>query len=99
MFTWLHRWFFLGGPWDVPTYGGAKAGGHVPRVFCLPNWVRVDLKGSLEGQWEIDAVYNLRALPQPLDITTEANLKACGLTPLGNKGITSEVQVVVALMD
>lgn len=99
VFAWLHRWFFLGGPWDVPTYRGAKVGGHVPRVFCLPNWAHVDLKRNAEGQWEINAVYSSRAPPQPLDIITKANLRAYGLAPLGEEGTAGEARAVVVLMD
>lgn len=51
----------------------------------------MDIEGGLEAQQEIEAVYSSWALPTPLDIIIEANLRACGLAALGDEGAIYEV--------
>lgn len=44
-------------------------------------------------------MYNSKAPPQPLNIITEANLRACRLAPLNEEGTAGKARAVVAFVD
>lgn len=96
MQNWMRKWFFLGGPWEASTYRVAKVEGHVPRVLCIPRWVKVQRANDHTIKRLVDAVFALRVSLHSLDYITEVDLKTFRLAPVDDDEYTSFPSVVSA---
>lgn len=61
------------------TYDATLAFGHVPQVFCIPNWPR-DYSSGTRAIWKtIEVVFSLKVNPWSSNFITEVNLKTYNL--------------------
>lgn len=86
---WTSKWFFLGGPWEVSTYGMASVQDYMPWVFCIPSQPQNYSNGTLAIRRAIKATFNLKVNTWPSDFINEPNLKTFGLAPVDEKEASS----------
>lgn len=83
--SWQRQWFFLGGPWEILTYGAAQVGDHVPRVICMPRWAKVEKADFSEPRRVVDDVFALKVSLRSSDYITEEDLRSYGLAPVDDE--------------
>lgn len=57
--NWSYRWFFLGGAWEISTYGVAQVESHMPQVIFLPWWARIEKSDHPASKRVVDKAFTL----------------------------------------
>lgn len=88
MWDWARKWFFLGGLWEISTYGVIQAEDHVPQLVCLPRWARVERCDHLVSKRVVEATFALGVSLHRVDYLIEEDLRLYKLALIDEEDVS-----------